>query len=195
MSTVIELMDSVGTISDEVVYRDIRKDDFWGPEVLEEYRQPGETRKQLILRWIERQREGFFEAISEAAEEGDAVVVYRCLSVRDPQKFLFMIQRGIISPQFKGLGIFWSWDLEAAECHWSGGGGTDIYVKGIVPFSAINVKDTFLSNMQPSTGEVEKEIRLRHGAAVGVIDMAWRDEEGNFRWAENGNGVMAMVPA
>lgn len=194
MSPVTALLDAFAEISDKVVYRDIRHDDFWA-EMLDAYRQPGETRKQFIWGWIDEERQRVYEEISDAEEVGDSLVVYRCLSIDNPDKFVFMTKRGLLDPEFSGLGVFWSWDIQTADCHWGTGIG-DLYIQARVPLSSINIRDTFLANMQPVTGVSEKEIRLKGGAEVGVVDFAWKNREGpGFQWAEYADDVMAILPA
>ncbi len=155
MSVVIELMDRFSGITDEVVYRDVRLDDHWSPEVLED-RQPGETVKKFILRWIDGRREDFMGALSEAEEINEnSLVIYRCMDVGDPRKFLFMLQRGLLAPPFRGIGIFWSWDLEASECHW-GGGGKPIYIKALVPLKS---RSRFESRLRQAKTGAPRESR------------------------------------
>jgi hypothetical protein len=92
---------------------------------------------------------------------GNGIAGWREMSVN--KKWLENLRDGKI----KTLGIYWSYEEEAAEPHWGyAEGKEDIYVrlKGILNVKDVNWIETFDANLYPSLGEDEKEIRMKeHG--------------------------------
>ena len=72
-----------------------------------------------------------------------------------------MISRGKYAAGYKGLGIYWAWDADKADCHWGSGSKDHVIVTCLVDASHIDVKDTLLKNLHPSLGEEEAEIRVK----------------------------------
>jgi len=107
--------------------------------------------------------------------------VYRCISVPEvgsktrgreypapAQQHLFPgtpmeeYQQGLQSIQYKGVGVYWSWDENAAECHW-GTGGPSVTLHAVITENDVDWEGTLSANMMPSTGDEEKEVRLKEG--------------------------------
>ena len=67
----------------------------------------------------------------------------------------------------KHLGIYWSWDSEGAEAHWSKGKKLDIVMETEIDEMYINWQETLTMNMHPSYSE-EKEIRLFKNTPLNI---------------------------
>jgi len=112
--------------------------------------------------------------------EGSRIELYRCVQVKDPAKFIDALRRGVRlktkgGETYKGMGIFWSWDEDASECHWGGGGDT-LTITALAPLSSIDYPSTAFNNMNPSLGREEKEITLKDGAPITVTKVVQGDE-------------------
>jgi len=70
----------------------------------------------------------------------------------------------------KHLGIYWSWDEDAAEAHWGkfAKGYKDILIVSKVKEKYVNWIDTFELNIHPSLGEEEREIRLFKNTPIKI---------------------------
>jgi len=71
----------------------------------------------------------------------------------------------------KHLGIYWSWDENAAEAHWGNGGQKRVTLKSNVREEYVNWDDTIKLNMNISLGEEEKEIRLFKNTSIKIIEI------------------------
>lgn len=102
-------------------------------------------------------------------EEKNKLMIYRCISVDDPDEFAFFLANGEMNPEYKykGIGVYWAWDEARAQCHW-GSGGKGTVVWALVDEAAINIPATIELNMNPSLGRDEAEIRLKEGAKVEI---------------------------
>jgi oligoribonuclease (3'-5' exoribonuclease)/8-oxo-dGTP pyrophosphatase MutT (NUDIX family) len=132
-----------------------------------------EERDEKIQDYFEDKSQEFLADFSQAAKvNGDKIKIYRCVTVKDSQKYADDLGRGKYPKGFSGLGIFWSWNFEAAECHWGKSENPDIvYLIGEVPLSAVDVTTTLIKNLHTSLGE-EKEIQLKEGAKITLISVA-----------------------
>jgi 8-oxo-dGTP pyrophosphatase MutT (NUDIX family) len=177
-----ELIDRIRKIPNSIIYHDIRYDDTW-KERLFEARETDKraTKTRLIHDWIGDRWDDFLHDLQEAEAISGRLVVYRCISVKSPQAFADMLSRGDFSPKYPGLGIYWSWDPEKAECHWRGQ-GSDVFLRGLVDLEAIDIKGTVLSNFAPSTGQEELEIRLWDGKFVELLGIGIERETGSVDW-------------
>lgn len=130
---------------------------------------------------VERFSDFLHEFDNNANDDGNKLIVYRCLSVDDQDEFLFRVAHGEPAEGHKGLGVFWSWDKEKAGCHWgsgsSGQGSGDVVVEALVDVKDIDVEATLRLNLSPSTGEDEAEIRVREGAKLEVLGVHTSDDE------------------
>ena len=91
---------------------------------------------------------------------------------------------GIESLKTDGIGIYWTWDENAAEAHCGhySKGEKQYTLRCEVKASDVDWYDTLFLNMDPSTGE-EKEIRLKEGVRVKVT--GWKessDREWQYPW-------------
>jgi diguanylate cyclase (GGDEF)-like protein len=97
---------------------------------------------------------------------------------KDPDKKMFIEEtiadagsRNIKCAGYKGIGIYWSWDRDSAECHWGKGdereGYGEIMLIGRVTEDSINYEQTLYQNM--SSDWTEAEITLNSNAKVEII--------------------------
>jgi 8-oxo-dGTP pyrophosphatase MutT (NUDIX family)/oligoribonuclease (3'-5' exoribonuclease)/predicted nucleotidyltransferase len=95
--------------------------------------------------------------------------IFRCVTVADAKKYAADLKKGKYPKGFSGLGIFWSWDESAAECHWGDSKHADtIVLEGLAPLNAIDFRTTVVKNLHISMGD-EKEIQLKEGAKIKLI--------------------------
>lgn len=142
----------------------------------------GLTDDELIHEHIsERVSDFLSEFDNSATDDGDKLIVYRCLSVADQDEFLFHIAHGEPAEGYDGLGVFWSWDKDKAGCHWgsgsSGQGSGDVVVEALVSTSDVDIAATLELNLSPSTGEDEAEIRVKEGCKLEVLGVHTSDDE------------------
>ena len=126
--------------------------------------------KEKARDWFEDRHQEFihdFEKHIEISAQG--IIAYRSLSVSDPETFLLHASENIFEKDYSGVGIYWSFDKNRAESHWSNGSKHEIVLKAIIPFSAIDQKTTFLLNFDPSTGADEAEIRVVEGSELIIL--------------------------
>ena len=75
------------------------------------------------------------------------------------------------------LGIYWSYEEDAAESHWGYGSGIKVLLQTSVKDEQIDWEGTFEANLHPSIGEDEKEIRLKENEKI-PLDALWvKDKE------------------
>jgi 2'-5' RNA ligase len=72
----------------------------------------------------------------------------------------------------KHLGIYWSWDENAAEAHWGDAAKKgDALIKSSIKEEYIDWKNTIYANMDLSLGEDEKEIRLFKNTSLKIEEL------------------------
>lgn len=178
-STVLaNLQDRLRKVSDETIYRKIRSDDFW-PEYLESVREenPGTTKKEAIEYWVEDRWTYFLEDLDNVEVSDGKLIIYRCLSVENPEMIAETLSRGTADQNYSGLGIYWTWDAAKAECYW-GERDRDLFMKGSVGLKAVDPKGTVLANFQPSLGPDECEIRLFSGMPIELLRLGIPSQRG-----------------
>lgn len=107
------------------------------------------------------------------------------------------LPQGLETLRETGVGIYWSWDVDAAESHEGGGK----YAKNNWLLEAsIQAKDidwfyTLLANLQYMTGEDECEIRLKRGSKIKLVSYCPVHPGNVNSWSENPTVVNKMVTA
>ena len=132
--------------------------------------------KQIAKEAFRTQLSDFMSSFTSSAKiERGGITLWRCITVEDPQAYLELLKAGNYPDKetgignYRGLGVYWSYDQSAANCHWGKSGGKKILLKAVAPISAIDVRSTLSMNMDVDTGMVEAEIRLKKGAAVKLV--------------------------
>lgn len=117
-----------------------------------------------------------FYNIKKTAEfKGDKLVVYRNMMVPNIEEFLYFLSNEMFIGDFKGLGIYWSWDKDAAESHWGYGKGVEIQLKALVNINDIDYDLTIVANVHPSYTE-EREINIKPNSKVEILGVETQDD-------------------
>lgn len=153
----------------------------------------GEKKDELYDEFLESflqdQKEDFFDRFNPRYVNG-MLEVFRCIQVPDPDEYMFMLANGeyhlsTLGVDFKGLGIYWTWEEDSAICHWGMGQGEQIVLRGLVDEKSIDAYGTAMANLNVSTND-ENEITLKQGADVlltGIkIDRDWWDVDNAARY-------------
>jgi hypothetical protein len=78
------------------------------------------------------------------------------------------VEATIRNIKFRNVGIYWSYEKNAADVHWGDGDGVEALLEGQVTRTAVDWESTLALNLSPSMGEDEKELRLFQNAPVRV---------------------------
>lgn len=140
----------------------------------------GEEWDEALAEYIDSAWNEFTSRFRKATEEdAEGIYITRCIGVDDAEEFVEALKEGRTIQDYKGLGIYWSWDKSKADCHW-GQGSDHITVHGFVDVGDINYWHTAVMNLHPSMGEDEAEIRIVEGADLMVLSV--EDSKGNEIW-------------
>lgn len=104
-----------------------------------------------------------------AKEQNGKIMGYRCVSIeaKNLEKFLAALKKGKYLKGYTGIGKWFSWDEETAECHWGKGGKTAVVtVVAEIPYSSLDIAQTAWANMST---EEERELTLKKGATLFVL--------------------------
>jgi hypothetical protein len=190
MSIVSDLMSVFAEVPESQIKDSIWNDDTWAQwsDAL------SMSKAHVVNEWIGERWDEFMREFSRATEIDELLVVHRCITVENPEKWVENLKADkprkverwkgddkIVSMK-KSVGVFWTWDFKTAECHWSTGRGTQVIVTGLVGISSIDIEDTVLANFRPSTGEEEKEIRLKDGAPILITNVSLSDTDPRWRF-------------
>lgn len=153
-------------------------DDMFGLEV-EEFTDEKELEQKLqavAREWLDRRFREFEDEWDEKTEEEQGKLVgYRCIGLDNIDAFVKALKNGKYLKGYSGVGRWFSWNKDAAECHW-GKGSKYITLKALIPYTSIDVKRTLWANMSISTGE-EDEITLKDGSKIYVVEVLTENED------------------
>lgn len=110
------------------------------------------------------------DKISSKIKPDNTIDIWRMMTV-DDNWMSHLIQSG------KHLGIYWSWEENAAEAHWGSGGKQSVLIQSLVNENYINWEDTIELNMNISLGDEEKEIRLFKNTPIKIIGVEINNEQ------------------
>lgn len=187
-SQLYQAMQSIWDRDSDKIIEELSNEDGWEDRIEwarktgEPLREEDATDEEIISAIMQDLYSDFMSDFNHKAEEdaGD-LLIYRCLSVDDQEEFVFYIANGqpvenYEGGHYEGLGIFWAWDEDRAQCHWgSGRGAGNVTVNARVPFSSIDPYVTLVLNLNPSLGKDEAEIRLKEGADLEVLGVDTND--------------------
>jgi len=72
----------------------------------------------------------------------------------------------------KHLGIYWTWDPDAADTHWGDYSKTSkVLIEAEVPENGVDWEKTLITNIEPFTGDDEKEITLIKGVPLRILSI------------------------
>lgn len=100
--------------------------------------------------------------------------------VEDNDAFVKALEEGKTIEGHKGMGIWWSWDRDAAMCHGDAGAANWVTVDGWVSTENIDYTKMALNNLHPSYGEEEAEVTIKNGADVLILTV--EDNDNNEIW-------------
>lgn len=154
-------------------YVDDRMGETYSEEEIAEMspKEKGEAEYDIVEDWVRDRWSDFESDFERVATEKDGMLeANRCIGVEDAEEFLFFVANETPLPEYTGLGVYWSWNKEDAECHW-GKGAEHVYVHALIPFESIDPYVMLTQNLRPSTGEDESEIYVKEGAKVLVTEV------------------------
>ena len=77
-----------------------------------------------------------------------------------------------LAKEGKHLGVYWSWDPDAADTHWGDFNKKSVaLIEAEVPENGVDWEETLVANIQPMIGEDEKEIKLHRGVPLKIISI------------------------
>jgi len=81
----------------------------------------------------------------------------------------------------KGIGIYWAYEESAAEAHWGdfSQGSSKFTIEAQVNEDSVDWESTMYANLNPSTGEDEKELTLKEGAPLKIT--RWKGDDGVWK--------------
>ncbi len=157
---------------------------------LEEPENPADVKryeKELLKRATRDFQERYEELIASYESWQFPMDVFRCISLpkaeEAQQGHLFpgtpqaRFQQGLQAIKYQGVGIYWSWDENAAECHW-GSGGPSVTLHGVIQKNNVDWEGTIYANMFPTLGQEEKEVRLLEGTQFELEEIQYDEKSG-----------------
>jgi len=143
--------------------------------------------KELGKRALADFQERYENLIAEYQSWQFPMDVFRCISLPSgenaQQQHLFpdtpqaKLQQGLQAIKYQGVGIYWSWDENSAECHW-GSGGPNVTLHGIINKNNVDWEGTLYANMFPALGDDEKEVRLIEGTQFELEGIQYDEKSG-----------------
>ena len=114
-----------------------------------------------LKRWAERRIDDIIETLKSVAT-GESIRIWRVITAPKDWR-----------PDTQSLGVFWSWDPTAAQAHWGNYAKGDVRwkIESAATPDQIDWPLTIALNAHPSFGEDEKEIRLRKGVRVPIVEL------------------------
>jgi hypothetical protein len=127
-----------------------------------------EKREYLERRAYEDLENRYYDVLGDHSMWSFPLDVYRVVTLKDI--------RGL---KRRGIGVFWSWDEDAAEAHWGnfGPGYQKYIIHAQVQEQDVDWEATVWVNLDPSLGQEEKEIRLKEGTHPQIL--GWKETSEN----------------
>lgn len=136
--------------------------------------------KKYAREWFDNHIDEWDAQIERKCEvQGDYVLVYRALTVKDENNFIDLLKNGKYLKGYNGLGIFWSWDEDKADSHWGSysEGEKEILLKAKVHYSLIDIDTSLILNFSPSLGLDEAEFQLMEGNNIHLLSIVNSNNE------------------
>ncbi len=93
------------------------------------------------------------------------VVVWRKMTV--PEDWI-----SHLSKEGKHLGIYWTWDPDAADTHWGDYSKKSVaLIEAEAPENGVDWEETLRINVEPFIGDDEKEITLNKGVPLKILSI------------------------
>jgi hypothetical protein len=125
--------------------------------------------QESFLNWLEYDLRYKLEELirlyrNELIQNGK-VTVWRAMTVTS--SWLDHLER-----EGKHLGIYWTWDPDAADTHWGDYSKTSkVLIEAEVPENGVDWEKTLITNVEPFTGDDEKEITLIKGVPLRILSI------------------------
>jgi hypothetical protein len=125
--------------------------------------------QESFLNWLEYDLRYKLEELirlyrNELIQNGK-VTVWRAMTVTS--SWLDHLER-----EGKHLGIYWTWDPDAADTHWGDYSKTSkVLIEAEVPENGVDWGKTLITNIEPFTGDDEKEITLIKGVPLKILSV------------------------
>ena len=122
-----------------------------------------------FLSWLEYDLRYKLEGLvrhyrSEVIHNGKAII-WRAMTVTS--SWLDHLER-----EGKHLGIYWTWDPDSADTHWGDYSKTSkVLIEAEVPENGVDWEKTLIMNIEPFTGDDEKEITLFKGVPLKILSV------------------------
>ena len=122
-----------------------------------------------FLNWLEYDLRYKLEELvrhyrSEVIHNGKAII-WRAMTVTS--SWLDHLER-----EGKHLGIYWTWDPDAADTHWGDySKPSKVLIEAEVPENGVDWEKTLIMNIEPFTGDDEKEITLFKGVPLKILSV------------------------
>ena len=122
-----------------------------------------------FLNWLEYELRYKLEELirlyrNELIQNGK-VTVWRAMTVTS--SWLDHLER-----EGKHLGIYWTWDPDAADTHWGDySKPSKVLIEAEVPENGVDWEKTLITNVEPFTGDDEKEITLIKGVPLRILSI------------------------
>jgi hypothetical protein len=125
--------------------------------------------QESFLNWLEYDLRYKLEELirlyrNELIQNGK-VTVWRAMTVTS--SWLDHLER-----EGKHLGIYWTWDPDAADTHWGDySKPSKVLIEAEVPENGVDWEKTLITNVEPFTGDDEKEITLIKGVPLKILSV------------------------
>ena len=122
-----------------------------------------------FLNWLEYDLRYKLEELvrhyrSEVIHNGK-VIIWRAMTVTS--SWLDHLER-----EGKHLGIYWTWDPDSADTHWGDySKPSKVLIEAEVPENGVDWEKTLIMNIEPFTGDDEKEITLFKGVPLKILSV------------------------
>lgn len=117
--------------------------------------------------------EEFLSELSSAQQDGDALVCWRALAVKDITAFIDATARGQFLPGRTGIGNSWAWDKSGADAY-DAAGLANVMLEGRVQLGSLDVAETVQRGIDLSYGfgpmaDRQAELYVRTGAELALV--------------------------
>jgi hypothetical protein len=129
----------------------------------------GDINQEDFSAWIEEDLKFKIEELIRFYKseiiKGGRITVWRKITVSEDWMDHF-------SKEGKHLGIYWTWDPDAAETHWGDYTKKSVaLIEAEVPENGVDWNRTVRANIEPAIGDDEKEITLNKGVPLKIVSV------------------------
>ena len=114
---------------------------------------------------VSRTIEALTSSFNDAQFQGNKLVVYRALRLKDQEQFTGCILKGSCK-----TGVYWSFKQSTARPYWGGSTGDTIILKGLIALESVNLMKTIKANTSSAHSANENEVTAFEGQPVFIIE-------------------------